>query len=171
MRGKRAVDRVCSMPECGREVESNGLCAMHARRARRNGDPSIVLKMSQKGLSCSVEGCNNPAHSKGYCQTHYDSTHKHGRTYLVLAPDGTGYVNRDGYREFCIDGRKVTEHVLRAEKALGKRLPPKAVVHHMNGNKLDNFTPFNLVVCPDQAYHLLLHKRARQLFNEIEGEL
>lgn len=62
-----------------------------------------------------------------------------------------------------IEGRRVYEHIYLAEKALGKPLPKGAIVHHMNENPADNFTPFNLVICPDQAYHLLLHRRAKAL--------
>lgn len=51
-------------------------------------------------------------------------------------------------------------HVAVAEKALGKKLPKKAIVHHVDGNPLNN-KPTNLVVCPSQAYHLLLHARQR----------
>jgi hypothetical protein len=49
----------------------------------------------------------------------------------------------------------VFEHIIIAEKALGKQLPPKAVVHHHN--------PMQLVICQDQAYHLLLHRRKRAI--------
>lgn len=54
----------------------------------------------------------------------------------------------------------VLEHILIAEKALKKPLPPKAQVHHANENKKDNNSS-NLVICQNEAYHRLLHKRAR----------
>lgn len=54
--------------------------------------------------------------------------------------------------------RLIFEHVAVAELALGRRLPDGAVVHHVNGDKGDN-RPSNLVVCQDQTYHQLLHRR------------
>jgi len=59
-----------------------------------------------------------------------------------------------------IDGKNLCfyEHIEVAEKALGHPLPPKAIVHHVNEDPLDN-RPSNLVICPNQAYHLLIHQR------------
>lgn len=54
--------------------------------------------------------------------------------------------------------RSVTLHRLRAERALGKRLPPGAEVHHADDSKDPNAP---LVICQDAAYHKLLHIRAR----------
>jgi len=49
-------------------------------------------------------------------------------------------------------------HRLRAEKALGKPLPPRAIVHHADGSRDENAP---LVICQDIAYHCLLHARMR----------
>lgn len=51
----------------------------------------------------------------------------------------------------------VREHILIAEKALGKFLPEGVVVHHANESK--NSGP--LIICENEAYHRLLHQRMR----------
>jgi hypothetical protein len=49
-------------------------------------------------------------------------------------------------------------HRQRAERALGKSLPRKAVVHHLDGSRSADGP---IVICPSQAYHGLLHVRMR----------
>ena len=61
-------------------------------------------------------------------------------------------------------GLMVYEHVIVAEKALGRYLPQKAQVHHVNEFGYDN-EGGNLVICEDHKYHKLLHVRAKALLN------
>ncbi len=56
----------------------------------------------------------------------------------------------------------VAEHVLVAERALGRHLPAGAVVHHVNTERTDN-RPSNLVVLQDGREHAQLHRRLRVL--------
>lgn len=108
--------------------------------------------------------CNKPVLAKGLCQKHYARQYRYGRTNLVRQENGKARtVVHEGYIQVTVDGHKKLEHIHLAEKALGKPLPKGAQVHHINEIKWDNHTPFNLVVCPDQSYHMLLHKRARML--------
>ena len=110
------------------------------------------------------EGCNKQSeYSCGLCEAHYQMWRVYGRTSRITREYGTGTINNDGYIIHTVDGKRIGEHVLVAERALGKPLPKGAIVHHVNGKPWDNFTPFNLVVCPNQDYHLLLHRRAREL--------
>ena len=53
------------------------------------------------------------------------------------------------------------------EKATGIKLPAQAVIHHIDGNGRNN-AHYNLVVCEDQRYHMLLHTRQRVL--DAEGD-
>lgn len=83
----------------------------------------------------------------------------HGNGYVdVFAPGHPRAHRKNGQRSGY-----VFEHILVAENALGRTLPATAVVHHVNGQKDDNHTPFNLVICEDQGYHMLLHKRQRAM--------
>ena len=79
---------------------------------------------------------------------------KGGRTVMSL-----GYVlikRRDHYR--TDKNGYVFEHILVAEKALGKPLPSKAVIHHINDCRGENINT-NLVICQNQGYHRLIHLR------------
>jgi len=69
---------------------------------------------------------------------------------------------RIDYHTIYDGNRVVLEHIHVAEKALGKRLPKGAIVHHVDGNPRNN-AGSNLVICPSQAYHKLLHNRENSL--------
>ncbi len=65
-----------------------------------------------------------------------------------------------GYPGHFIDGKIKLDHIAIAEEVLGRSLPEGAVVHHANGDKTDNRKE-NLVICPNRAYHNLIHVRIR----------
>ena len=66
--------------------------------------------------------------------------------------------NKQNNGYIAISGGCRNEHVAIAEKALGKKLPKNAVIHHANENRADNKNS-NLVICPNNNYHRLLHRR------------
>ena len=66
--------------------------------------------------------------------------------------------NASDYRSISSKGRIIKEHIHVAERILGRKLPKGAIVHHIDGNRRNN-EPRNLVICPSQAYHKLLHNR------------
>ena len=72
--------------------------------------------------------------------------------------NGTGSITTYGYFRLGTNGNKKDEHILIAEHALGRSLPLGASVHHIDGIKTNN-DKHNLVICPNQKYHKLLHQR------------
>lgn len=75
---------------------------------------------------------------------------------------GTGGIDSKGYITKYFDGVRRREHIVIAENALGKPLPEGSQVHHLDENPSNN-DPRNLVICPNQSYHSLLHQRTRAL--------
>lgn len=108
---------------------------------------------------CSVDGCENKAgNAKGLCNAHYLRLSRYGRLHSVRRDYGSGTIKTEGYLEVVKDKVKEYAHRTKAAKALGRPLPPGSEVHHANRDKLDN-NAGNLVICPDHAYHALLHAR------------
>ena len=71
---------------------------------------------------------------------------KRNRTYIPNHPKAiSGYVH---------------SYILIAEKALGKNLPNKAVIHHYGDDCLNDE---KIVICENQSYHNLLHLREKAL--------
>lgn len=116
--------------------------------------------------TCNVPECNQPVKSRGLCSSHHMKWWRYGH-YTELAeepkqrPNGTGCIDSNGYVKVMVNGRSTYEHILLAEKALGRPLPWGVIVHH-TGARHDNHGPFKLVIC-DNSYHQLIHQRMREL--------
>ncbi len=120
-------------------------------------------------------GCGNPApiakrniakygHTKGapvrYISGHNGTGENSGRW------KGGRYISSMGYVLVCkpkhpkaSSAGSVPEHIIIAEKIIGKPLPEGIVIHH-HGNVSDNS---QIVICQSQGYHLLLHIRSKAL--------
>ncbi len=108
---------------------------------------------------CSVDGCEKHGRlNKGMCNAHYLRLTRYGRLHSVRRGQGSGTIKTEGYHEVVKNKVKEYAHRAKAAVALGRPLPPGSEVHHVSGDKLDN-RGGNLVICPDHAYHALLHAR------------
>lgn len=158
---KKDRSRICSIEGCGKKHDAKGFCESHYKLYRLYGTP--VSPNSLKPTICSVEGCLNRVHGGGLCSKHYLRSTRHGRLHSVRREYGTGSIHVTGYMTVIADsGKRAMEHRAIVENILGKKLPKSAVIHHVDHDRLNNF-PTNLVVCPDSAYHNLIHRRERAL--------
>lgn len=71
--------------------------------------------------------------------------------------NGGESITSHGYRTINIGGKYKYEHRLVMEEKLGRKLKQAEIVHHVNGDKLDN-RPENLIVCKNLAEHKLRHR-------------
>lgn len=94
------------------------------------------------------------------CEMHYYRFYRHGDTTKRLrnANGEGGYVRR--YFGKRVLGKYLREHVVVAERALGRVLPRGVVVHHIDENPANNALN-NLVICPNQGYHNIIHGRMK----------
>jgi hypothetical protein len=105
--------------------------------------------------NCVIEGCSKLATYKTpvhCCSLHYKRWWRYGN---FASKYGQGTITPDGYRVIRVNGKSILEHRHIMEQFLGRKLLPNEVVHHKNGNKLDNSLE-NLEVL-DHADHARLH--------------
>lgn len=140
-----ASPTVCSVFDCGRPLETKGLCNAHYMRFWKTGDVKAhkpIADYNHPRPSCKADKCERLSRSKGFCRMHYGRIKRDselGGNEPLQAVRGSGTVTLKGYKFFC---NKKTgyyyEHRKIMEDFLGRKLFVNENVHHKNGVRSDN---------------------------------
>jgi hypothetical protein len=140
----------CSVEACERPPVERGWCHGHYLRWLRRGDVLAERPLRPRTApDCSVEECRRRSQARGLCGTHYARWRNTGtadaaRPVRVVTGDGWlshGYWNvavPPELRQLTGGANKIGEHRLVMALHLGRALALGEVVHHLNGDRLDN---------------------------------
>ena len=142
----------CSIDGCSRPVRKRGWCEAHYKRWEKYGDVRAADPIRKWGRNgghpqrqiCTIEGCDRTVQGHGYCQMHYARWHRHGDPLVKRGREPKPRTSSNGYVLIwapdhpAASHKRVFEHRLVMEAALGRLLFPAETVHHKNGVRDDN---------------------------------
>ena len=120
------------------------------------------------GEPCHAVGCDRRILARWFCSLHYQRWQRNGHLEDQRRLSVKGWVNRDGYRMRKVNGRKLTDHRLVMSWHLGRLLEPQEIVHHINGDKLDNRIE-NLELVPSHSAHASHHWETTRLGERVDS--
>lgn len=150
---QRHVPTKCRVDDCPNPPCIRGRCLSHfTSLVAENGSP--LADADVPPVTCSIDDCDRRLHTRGLCHTHYTRHRDVGDAPPAaesVKRTGQGYVHH-GYwmvpvltelRHLTGGETTCAEHRLVMAMSLGRALYPDELVHHLNGDRLDN-RPQNL---------------------------
>lgn len=123
-----------------------------------------------KGEICKLERCLKIIKDKGkICGMHRSRYWKSGGDFDYISPNwtilkrGKLQLTKSGYYRIHVEGKRVLQHRYIMEKSLKKKLSEYEIVHHLNGNKLDNRIE-NLKIT-NQSAHISEYHQKQPIIN------
>ena len=148
----------CKEKDCDRAPETKvGYCIMHYKRWKRNGTTNTVIRTYAHDFVCEACGEAADKYRNGLCNACRVRKYKKGYTDRDNRRPGSGGINCAGYMVITTPAGREYEHRVRMQNHLGRKLLPGEVIHHKDGDKLNNEIE-NLELLPSQSAHMKLHK-------------
>lgn len=129
---------------------------MHYKRWLNHGTTDLVVHVRGK---CVVDDCGKPTVGRGFCRRHYQAWRKYGdplHRVRSAANHGHVFVGDKGYLYVAVGTFRAPLHRMIAEAFAHRPLQRGEVVHHRDGNILNN-DPANLEILSNGA-HTALHR-------------
>lgn len=127
------------------------------------GDEFHPKKWERKRICCSVKCMRRLPRKHRHKHSQSEQAKERRRTSGKFAGQNNGRWNggryvSNGYVYIIVGVKKYKpEHVMVAEKLLGRSLKRGEIPHHVNMDSQDN-RPENIVVCPNRTVHSIIHQ-------------
>lgn len=157
MRGSKSKIKDADLPEIAR-LYAAGLPASEIAPRFNVTTKPILRALRRMGIAILSRG--DRQRGKPWSESRRSKTPILVRTKSLGALGNKGLSSHGYVRVNTGRLQRKYEHIVIAEKALGRRLKSGEVVHHINTNQSDN-RPQNLLIC-SHGYHLALHARMRR---------